>query len=201
MKKIMSAVIALAVVASVAMAAVSVVDKLGFSATGNSATITLPAKAGCFWDVDMVANVQTAGVITVYCPVKVTTLVSNMSSATEIPIYASASNVFEGVTITTDSFLLIDNAGTYTLGNISTTGIFSGGVMNFTVGSMSASAGAKVYVCQAADIITLPFTAANSAQYKGITVGKLGMPVHMVGGSVVGPTSVICGVANATRAQ
>lgn len=198
-KKILSSIVGLLLVAGLAIGAVSVVDKLSFSATGQSAAWTLPAKAGSFWDVDMLAYCTTGGNITVYNPIRVTTLVSNMSSATEIPIYASASNVVEGVTITTNSFLLIDNAGTYTLANISATGVFSGGVMNFTVGSMSASAGAKVYVCQEADIITIPVEAANENLLKGIVTGKQGMPVHFVGGSAVGPASVYCGVANATK--
>lgn len=198
-KKILSSIVGLLLVASMAAAAVSIVDKLSFSATGQSASWTLPAKAGHFWDVDLMAYCTTGGNVTVYNPIRVTTLATTMSSATDIAVYASASNVIEGVTVTTDSFLLVDNGGTYTLANISATAVYTNGVMHFTVGSMSATAGAKVYVCQAADIITIPVEAANEIQLKSIVTGKLGMPMHFVGGAAVGPDSVFCGVANATK--
>jgi hypothetical protein len=198
-KRILSSIVGLLLVAGMAFAAVSVVDKLSFSATGQSATWTLPAKAGNFWDVDLMAYVATGGNITVYCPIKESKLAITSAGGTSLSIYTTSSNVLDGVTISADDFILIDNAGTYTLANISATGVYTNNISEFTVGAFTATAGAKVYLCELADILTIPVEATVEQYFKGLVVGKLGMPLHFVGGAAVGPSSVYCGVANATK--
>jgi len=198
MKKILSIMALLLVSCALVTAGMEEVKVVQFGMTGTSATAastTLVGENGYILDKSCYISVETNASMSMYLATEKTS-VQATSASTTIEIYTQASNVLNGVTITTNDFILVRNdTGGYQLEDISTIGVYDSDTHStiYTIASAcAATAKDPVFLIDSTDIKTFPCLASSDqSDLSAVFAGKRDMPIYLTvpitaGASVVG---------------
>ena len=200
MKKVLSTLALLLVFCVLAMAGMEESKVVQFGMNGTSAaasSTTLVGENGYILCKSMYVSCETNASMSMYLATKLTS-VQVTSASTTIEIYTQSSNVLNGVTITTNDFLLVrnDTAG-YQLEDISAIGVFDSDTFStiYTIASAcTATAKDPVFLIDADDVKTFPCLAAGGqSDLHSIFAGKKDMPIYLTVPTSAG-TSVVGGV-------
>lgn len=199
--------VTLVAAASSAIAGVDVVSRGSFSASGEAAATTIPARNGSLIrDVSLSAGgLATNQNLTVSRPHVDTTAAAAVAASTTVTVYANSSNNIAGFTPTTSDFLLIRDTGSngYQLRPIATVSTYVSAtkIQTYTVtGAVTCAADSPVYVVDTSNTMLIPLTTTSeSISYKWLFTGFNGQPVHLgvVAGS--GVATVISGTYDVER--
>jgi hypothetical protein len=169
-----------------------------FSATGNGAGVGISRDNGFIQNVAFIADLDTNKTVVVHRPQAGTSMAA-ASSSTTVTVYTATSNVIEGVTATTDDFLIFETSSGLLLRQISTVSTHSSGVQTYVMAaSTTAAAGDKVYLADDGDKVSLPLT-TSGIDSRYLFTGYRSRPVYIKCATGSGPNTIISGTYSVKR--
>lgn len=198
MKKVMSILVALVVLAGICIAGMEANKKDSFVLTGDAGSTTIDKGNGTIINTQMSVYFPTNKTISIYRASIDTKEAVAEVAGTAVELYTSASNKVEGYTVTTNDYLLFHNdTSGWQLSKVSAIGLYTSASQKTaytTAGNVTVDLNDPVYICKSGDILEYAGVETNALQrIEDAFTSKGENPVHIAVASGSGSATRITG--------